>query len=817
MINVITKSGTNTWEFGAQGSVSPASFRNAPVDRYFAKVGTTSDGLLRLRRSEQTLSQTQLGGYVGGPIIKDKLFMFISAEQKTVKSSGLDGVNGIAQSSTVKQNGWVDSKAVTTRYMGKFDWNITDGHRVDLTVLGDLPKADYTYSGYDYATRKRNYVNTYTESWKNDEDGLTTSGAESQILRYIGDITENLTVTALFGQSTTKRESAVTGSGVDSTIPRVSFEDPLTSKAPGVTYPVMNSFSGQLYLPGNKDKVKSFRFDVEYKLGSHNIRAGLDDNRMSTLNGGKSASPGGRSIQYRKVSAAQAADPNFTLSDTGAQKMLLANPANGALAAQGYIGIENVNSTVSNAYSNQSAQYIEDRWQATKTLQLTAGLRRETYENLNQDKVSFLKIDQQLNPRFSAVWDANGDSSLKVFGSAGRYSIQIPTLVAMRGANGSTNTSQVFTYTGVDANGMPVGRINQTQAFSSNAEYGQAKDPRSVASTNIRPAYQDEMIVGIEKALTQTMNGGVKFTHRALKQTIDDTCDWRPLYNWLVKHPEVAGKDWHDAVAAIKAGEDGHIPWSCASFNPGYSNSFDINFNGDGKTYSNVQLSAADMGYTYKPKRTYTALDFFLEHPFKNGWYGKVTYTYSKNKGNTEGQTLSDRAQRDVSATMTWDHPELMEYADGYLPNDRRHQIKAYGYVALGAEWQVAGAATYESGRPRSCLGTYQGVNKDDPLWQANNYGSNYHYCFGKPSPRGTLGRLPENTRIDLSVTYKPKFFKGLELTTEIFNILNQQSVLAMEERGETNAGGKRNIYELPAGNAAPRSFRFTATYNRQF
>jgi hypothetical protein len=52
----------------------------------------------------------------------------------------------------------------------------------------------------------------------------------------------------------------------------------------------------------------------------------------------------------------------------------------------------------------------------------------------------------------------------------------------------------------------------------------------------------------------------------------------------------------------------------------------------------------------------------FLEHPYRNGWYAKVNYTLSRNKGNTEGQTLSDTAtaQGDVAATQTWDYPELM-------------------------------------------------------------------------------------------------------------------------------------------------------------
>lgn len=828
VVNVITKSGSNNWEYGAQASFSPSSFRSAPVNRFYGNAGVAAtDGKLRLLREKNTLSETQLGAYVGGPLIKDRLFMFVSAEQRTVKSGNMDATNGnTSVPAAAATSGWNDDKTVTTRVMGKFDFNIVDGHRLDLTLIGDTPKLTRTVSGVNAVTGERNGTVDHIEKWKNDEDGLTASGANVQILRYVGELTDNLTVTALAGQSSTRREAST--SGINTLIPNVGFENGVSSQAPGVSYPQLNTFTGQLYPANNEDKVKGFRLDVEYKLGKHTIKVGLDDNKMSTLNGGKEAPPGGRSITYSgALDAAAIANKDLILSQSGGTKLWIGNPANGALAAKGFYGVENVNSTTSSAYSNQTAQYIEDKWAVTKGLQLTFGLRRETYENLNSDKVAFLKIKDQLNPRFSAVWDVSGDSSTKVFGSAGRYSIQIPTLIALRGANGSTNTTQVFTYTGVDANGMPTGRIDQAKAYSSNSEYGQPKDPRSVAAIDMKPAYQDEIILGIERALSKSLTGGVKLTHRTMKSTIDDTCDARPFSKYVKDNPQLDAKPWRDFIALADAGDgDAHAPWSCASFNPGRSNTFDMNFNGDGKTYTRVTFSPEEMGYgSVKPKRTYTALDFFLEHPFRDGWYGKMTYTYSKSKGNTEGQTLSDRAQRDVSATMTWDHPELMQYGEGYLPNDRRHQIKAYGYYEVTSAVQLGGTFTYESGRPRSCLGTYQGKHEglptawNNPNWWAagNNYGSNYHYCFGQPSPRGAVGRLAENSRLNLSATFKPSMVPGLALTGEVLNVFNNQAVLAVEERGETNGGGKRNIYEMPVGNAAPRSMRLTVTYNKPF
>lgn len=793
VVNVITKSGTNNWEYGAQASVSPSSLRKAPVNRYYGNAGVpATDGKLRLFNENDTRSETQVGAYVGGPLIKDRLFMFLSAEKRTVKAGFTDVNNGnTSVPDASATSGWNDDKTVTTRLMGKLDFNIAEGHRLDLTLIGDTPKLTRTVSGVDPVTGVRNNKVDHVENWKNDEDGLTQSGANVQILRYVGELTENLTVTALAGKSSTRRSAST--SGINTQIPNVGFENGVSSQAPGVSYPQLNTFTGQLYPEGNEDKVKGFRLDVEYKMGKHTLKVGLDDNKMSTLNGGKEAPPGGRSFTYAgTLDPADVANKDLILSQSGGTKLWIGNPANGALAAKGYYGIENVNSTTSSAYSNQTAQYIEDKWQASKGLQLTFGLRRETYENLNSKEVAFLKIKDQLNPRFSAVWDVTGDASLKVFGSAGRYSIQIPTLIALRGANGSTNTTQVFTYTGVDANGLPTGRINQANAYSSNSEYGQPKDPRSVAGIDMKPAYQDEMILGIEKALSRTFTGGVKFTHRAMKSTIDDTCDWRPFGKYVLDNPTLDAKPWRDFIAAAEAGDpDAHAPWSCASFNPGMSNTFDMNFNGDGKTYTRVTFTPEQMGYgNTKPKRTYSALDLFLEHPFRDGWYGKATYTYSKSKGNTEGQTLSDRAQRDVSATMTWDHPELMAYGSGYLPNDRRHQIKAYGFYEVTSSIQLGGTYTYESGRPRSCLGTYKGTHEGVPTawkdswWAAgNNYGSNYHYCFGKPSPRGAVGRLADNSRLNLSATYKPSILPGLAISGEVLNVFNNQAILAVEER----------------------------------
>jgi hypothetical protein len=230
-----------------------------------------------------------------------------------------------------------------------------------------------------------------------------------------------------------------------------------------------------------------------------------------------------------------------------------------------------------------------------------------------------------------------------------------------------------------------------------------------------------------------------------------------------------------------------------------------------------VHLTAADMGLP-KPKRTYSALDVFFEHPYRDGWYGRINYTLGRSRGNTEGQTLSDTAtaQPDVSITQTWDYKELMLYSEGLLPNDRKHQIKAFGFYDLTPEWTVGANLLIASGRPRSCLGTSP---LPDDFY---NYRNSSHFCFGEnatknvPSPRGTVGRLPWDKQLDLNLVYKPAMVVGLALKAEMFNVFNTQTVTKVDERW-TNTNVRSAAYESEIGRTAPRYLKLSAEYNHKF
>ncbi|MDY7539636.1 TonB-dependent receptor [Undibacterium sp. 5I1] len=792
VVNITGKSGTNNWEVGATASITPNALRATPLDYYYPVIGAsntkTTDGTLRFRRQDNSTEQKQVGAYVGGPIIKDKLFMFLAAEATTTDFSGV--YNG-RTSTTNAVNGWQQQTTKLNRYYSKFDWNITDNHRLELTALGDLPKVDNKYSSYDYTTR---VVGSKINSSDHQENN-GANGGEVQILKYTGNLTDNLTLTGSYGQS--KATHIYQPAGYNPNVFQVAAD--ANNQAPGFNYNSPQGFSGNLPFSGSTDTVKAFRLDLEYKLGQHTLRAGLDNNSMTSLNAGDSAAGGGNWTYLKSTT------PNLPTAVAGGTVPALT--PYGGLAAQGYYVEKILSSTVSNAYADQAAQYIEDRYQITKDILLTAGLRNEQFSNSNQDKVKYIEMKNQLAPRFSAAWDVNGDSSLKVFGSAGRYTVQMPTVVALRGANGSLNTNQYFAYTGTDANGSPTGLTQLTNVLSANNEYGQAKDPKVITSTGLKPSYQDEITLGFEKAYSANLNFGAKVTYRTLRSTIDDFCDQRPFDKWAARN-NVSTANWQG--------------FGCASFNPGEDNDFLVDFNDANpatarKNYTKVHLTAADLGFE-KAERKYTAVDLFAEHPYRSGWYGKLNYTWSRSTGNTEGQTLSDTntGQADVAATQTWDYRELMLYANGLLPNDRTHQIKAYGFYDLTPQLSVGGNLLLAAGRPRSCSGTNP-TPADSP-----NYTSASHYCFGAtgaqniPSPRGTVGNLEWDRRLDLNIVYKPSFLSGLSLKLDVFNVFDAQTVQKVVERYNT-ANVRYAIYEGVLSYSAPRTAKLTAEYNYKF
>jgi outer membrane receptor protein involved in Fe transport len=775
VINITTKSGGNKLEFGGKLQYLPARLRAAPENTYYPQTGAypDTDGKLLYWNHDNTTRSRVAGLYGGGPLIRNKLFAFVALE-RTVTDG--EAIAAASSAGTTSPTGWSSSHTTVNRYLAKLDYNLTDDHHFEYTKLYDRTIGRTQAYGFDYSTLSRNGTPRGAgQETINCCGAGSAPGSNADIVKYTGYLRDDLTVTALYGDSRTTHQRIP--DGYDPTLAQTSST--VSTQVPGLVYNNPQTVTGSLVDPASEDRQKGLRLDVEYKLGQHGLRAGIDRIEVESLVGQTLA--GGYRWTYRKAS-----DPNRAINgafETPAQ--------GGGFGAQGYYVSRDVNTNLARPTSVQSAQYLQDHWQVAPRVLLDLGLRREQFTNYTTKGDAFISQRNMIAPRFGATWDVKGDSSLKVFANAGRYHLPVPSNLSSNMASPLLSTSQFYTYTGVDpATGAPTGLHPISNAYSANNFYGQGRDAREVTAVGLKPLSQDEFSLGFEQALSHQLVVGGNLLYRRLNDTNDDTCDQRPIDAWAARN-NVDESKWGG--------------FQCAIMNPGRDNSLMIDFN-DGRGLRRVDITAAEWGNPL-PERTYKALTVFLEHPFSHGWYGKVTYTLSALKGNMEGQT-DTIGGGDVALTVSDDHKELMYNAYGYLPSDHRHQIKAYGFAQVLPEVTVGANLALVSGAPRDCIGALP-----DNLRFDGDYGDAYFYCNGQPAPRGSQGRLPWQMQLDLNAAWSPARVKGLTFRADVFNVFDRQTVTRYNETRE-DAGAINRYYLQVAGRAAPRSVRLTAEYN---
>ncbi|KQQ74677.1 Oar protein [Xanthomonas sp. Leaf131] len=782
VINQVGKRGTNEWHFGAQAVWEPKSLASSRGDVWYPNKALTGlygyedadlPGTMYRRGKDDVQSRTVYSAYAGGPLIEDKLFIFVAGETDRVDGAT---TSNATTASTQGRNHYNNS---SPKFYGKIDWNINDSNILEYTRIENNDRRAGYFTNYDY----ENLVDQGRSGLYSDTYKLTDS---VDIIKYTGYITDDLTLNATWGRDTQHNQQWNPGASSLPNIAGLNLQDPAIT---GGTSIGNDQATTTIKADDPINKSRNLRLELNYRLGDHDLTAGVDNMYFNAYDEGVFTSgPGFRWIYGQQSNPGQ--------------------PINGALGVgapggNGYFVNRRIFTTATSMAVEQKAYYLEDRWQVNDNWLVTLGIRNDKFTNFNSDHVAYVDSGDQWAPRFGVSWDVFGDSSLKVFANLGRYYLALPNQVAIRGASASTFTNEYFTYTGIDGNGEP---LNLTALgpgpVSSNGEYGQAPDPNAFAPSDLKSQFQDEFILGFEKTIGEKWNSGAKATYRKLQTAIDDVCDTGRIADKL----EASGGD----VSSVS------IP-GCVMFNPGETNTYNL-ANIDGSGYTQVRMSQSDWGFTDKAKRSYVSVDLFLEHPFDEKWYGRIDYTWSHLYGNTEGQVKSDLGQADISKTQDWDSAELMYYAGGRLANDRRHQLKAFGAYQINPEWMASATLRVISGTPKSCLGYYGGPGAAEVDYDPIGYGSGYHYCNGQPVPSGGAGETPWIKNLDLGITYRPGFADHkLAIALNIFNVLNDRSVNRVDSVYETGAFTVSNTYGIGASAFnynQPRFMRLTASYD---
>ena len=756
VINVVTKRGGNTWKGGVGIHYSPDALRAGSKSVY------RTNGQLYQNRGDNETSATQYTGYVSGPLVPDRLFLYAAGD--FTRNSGKTVSSILAPQST-------DETSKAKKWLAKIDWNITDNHILEFTGLSDQTDTDRTVYNYSYADQSRGAL-IGTDKLENAASlAGSAPGGDVYVGKYTGYLTDSLTVNALYGTSKTEHQRTLGYAGN----PNCPW---ITDSRSGIANPITGCglVNGTVLGPGAQDKTHGWRLDVEYQLGSHDIRAGLDNQTLESRSGNQYE--GGYRWRYQNVRNVSGRPDILPDVPVGTQYFV----ENRTFITGAAVQVE------------QEAQFIEDHWQVSDRWMAYLGLRNEQFKNINGAGDTYVRQRHQLAPRLGVTWDVFGDSTFKVYANAGRYHLAIPSNVAIRGASASLYSSQYYTYNGVGPNGEPLNLVPAGSKIFLNGEDGTDLNPKTVASQGIKAYYQDEYILGFDKVINNDWSFGAKATVRKLKSSIDDFCDSRPFEKY-------AARNNIDITNASIPG--------CYLFNPGVPNTFLVDVDGQG-TLVPFKLTMEDFttpaGVKFPPlKRQYYSMELYLEHHFDERWFARMDYTFSRSYGNSEGQLKSDIGQLDPSVTQDWDAPEIMQFANGPLPNDRTHQLKTYGFFQLNKEWLFGTNVAIASGRPKNCIGF-------DPV-DAIQYGASYFECGNQPAPRGSRGRLPWTLKVDLNAQYRPLWAgeaQNLAFSVSVFNLFNSQKTLSQVDGGEDPA----DDYQRPLSFQTPRYVQFGVTYD---
>lgn len=764
IVNAISKSGTNEFEFALHGNWSPDALRETSPNTYSAA------------NDRYEADSTSFTVEAGGPIIKDRLFFYGLAELRDQESSSYS-ITG--RSNTI-------DKSDDPFYGAKVDAYITANHRLEGTYINTSRTTDRTVNNWDPATGELGATSSQSE---------LGAGGESWVARYTGTFTDWLTISAAYGSNRDSNTSIPNNSEVP-----YAYDE----RDPEAPFRVSPGQSSSSFTPVRETERTFYRFDADLYfnfLGDHHLRAGYDKEETELTR--FSETTGGVSYYYG-------------LAEDGTTQAQGGNLAPG----QEFVQVQRYSS--GGAFSGENeAFYVTDSWTVNDQLTLNLGVRLDKFLINNADGVPVASFDEEIAPRIGAIWEPFADGQTRFYGSYGRYYLPVASNTAFRMGASELYSSEYFLLSGYDpatqtpydpATGLPRQLGAQIVGWDGAAACpagglgtdgadgctvtgdGTAAVVDSLIAQNLESTAQDEWIFGFERRFFDNWKFGAAYTYRKLLRNAEDVAIDAAVLNYCDAEG-IAGCDdiwtgFHQYVIV----------------NPGKSSTIILSDPLPGETeLRTVDFSAQDLGYP-EARRFYQGLELTLEREFDGKWGARGSWVVSRTVGNTEGYVKSDVGQSDAGITQDFDQPGLVDGAYGVTPNHRAHVFKLFGQYQVTNDFLVGTNMSIGSPRKFGCLG----FHPTDPF--ANAYGAASYYCNGELTPRGSQLESDWTYSVDLSLRYTVPVAQlpgELVLRADIFNLFNADGVTDLYEFGETNGVGALDpLYGAPTAYQSPRYVR---------
>lgn len=667
-INSVTKSGTNEFK----GSVY--SFWKSP-GLTGLKVGPT-------KLVKQQFDFNNRGITIGGPIIKNKLFFFLSGEQERVSSpatslvASRNGSSGVGISQAKAE----DLEALRTFLITKYNYNPGAFENYTLDTYSDKITARLDFNINRKHTLNINYY--YLKSYRNVPP--SNSGAPG------GSRQPSLTAMPFFASS------YVINNNFNIVIAELNsrFSNTLSNKlqfgynqlrdfrsSPGGLFPLVDiengaglsftSFGYEPFTAFNQLNTDTWQLNdiVTLNKGKHNITFGTQNTFNKFRNGFAPNYYG--AFRFSSLADFYASANNGT--------------ANANRYELRYSARKGGEFPYADVATLQLGFFAQDKWTVNENLNVTVGLRldvpifkQDFIANTNADALTYrngLKIKTGeapsksflLSPRVGFNWDVLGNKSLQVRGGTGIFSGPPPFVWI---SNQASNN-------GVDFGSFV--RAANTTAFSNDVNAYRPANGAANTAYNLAITAKDfkfPQIFRSNLAIDKKLPGDITATIEAIY-----TKDVNSVYHQNINLP---------STGTALVGSDKRLRYSATKIYSGAG----------GETAANPNISDAILMTNSKKGYSYN-LTLQLQRNVNN-LYTMIAYTYGKSKSVNDGGSIAQSIWRDRQVSGD-PNDEALSYSNFYQPHRviaaafyrfeyLKHMATSFGFTFEAAN---AGTASY--------------------------------------------------------------------------------------------------------------------------
>ena len=495
VISEVTKSGGNRFTGEGHYYYSGSALSAANVQRLqLSPLDDTT--VLNLQDDKQTNNRNEVGGSLGGPILKDHLFFFGSVSPRFIRRTN----NYLFSNGT--ETGSIPQSQTATQSFGKVTY-ASSRMQANASVLYTPVRSKGTLSAYDgtgpqfISSSLAGNAAQIPRGFKQDQ--INTSG---NVDFYLSSASSLSVRGGLF--SDTYGDTGV------STTTAVIWNTPSIGVAgvPAELQLPKGSQNTPRVLITSKDQTKTGFVQVDYNhafnaAGSHLLKGGVGVRH--TTNDVNSTYPGG-----------------YVLLNWGTS--FLNNAGQTGTGTYGYYEV-NDRGTRGTVDANMPSLYVQDTWTLGNRVTLNLGVRTEketipSFRTDVKDKAFEFGFGKKIAPRLGATLDVLGDGRLKAFGSWGRYFDWVKYELARGSFGGDTWLISYRSLDTLDVNSLSLSNMPGRDLW------GGLRDRRvpnfDTIDPDLKPMFQDSTNLGLEFQLNPTTAIGVNYTHNKLTRAIED-------------------------------------------------------------------------------------------------------------------------------------------------------------------------------------------------------------------------------------------------------------------------------------------------------